>query len=842
MKPTSIGSALTKSTDVSEKPGKKSSSRKAISADKKESSIKEKTEKIQPEAHRKGEERSKPSRSASSPTSNVAREVLPAGPETHAESKRFSMAEKAGRRHAGKAGRKERSEGSEVSGKDGGMPDKYVKSGDSASAGIVSSRSATQRFGVSKTNAPILASTTSRTTTTSRSSSEEDPPVTYENLSDLMKELGKASGSSHNVAKVDDSGHSRWKEESSRSGSHYRKGSAPQGKIGLSTTLSSNLEEPAHKKEPTYEKVLYGEMQTRSKSKNLPQRSRQAESPHRGRQPEIFPPQKKNASQEQPTVRQFSQFSSEKKSTDILAVPDPYKRATSGVSRGLGTEFIAMNAPHDPQYESTKLAMINPASTRPVISAGKLRVPLLALDKVLATSLAKYPHPPGTRYDSTDDSSYSDSDSCSQYSPLEPSHAMAKSLVEEKYAAEKAVAQSKKQTEWPSMSGTVSPLGKSNMKDGVSADSGSDDNTFMTPDLRAKGYRPTIGFQPNPYGAAERLTSLAFVAIATSDAVQLEASIQSMKQAMIADGTPEHNPRFDQALAHTLTDIFQQLTEYHPVARMRWFAEWMWQAFPAWKMQVPWLALNRHPITEMWQRRDHARLDTYLEHCWRVGGQSTVTIFDDSVDALTDALTGKQPNKDIPWHMRKFLPPSPIPSECLALRERIKHVPPAIMQACRPDGEKVVTAGAARFVRIWVAALSRKWRESLSNSQLHDYIKLACQHDSGHTIYNLLFTNLHPDCGASADIGARASILKTKRIRTHIMQVASTFGARKIMAYLEHWPELMEMYMKQGVYAHEKSEAYITRFHSLIGPWPDSGNDQDIPDPVARNTVHASSN
>jgi hypothetical protein len=357
-------------------------------------------------------------------------------------------------------------------------------------------------------------------------------------------------------------------------------------------------------------------------------------------------------------------------------------------------------------------------------------------------------------------------------------------------------------------------------------------------------------FKPHPLLDSQKFIAPAVAAIAAGRTAVFEECIASMKQAMIAAGASEHSPDYDRAFAKSLTSILFELMQYHPAARMRWFAEWTWTAAdcPIWKMEIPDWTLTYHSIVDNW-RHDRAKLDILIEHCWHAGGGHSVGIFHDGIDALAYVLTTGVSH---PPHGPDLPCVSKLPAACLTLLDQMKNVPPAIMHACRPGGDKAATVGAARLVREWIPILNSQYHDHLNERQLEDYIRLACQHDSGHTIFRLLFSKLHPDLGVPDDVGIEAAILKTERIRTHIKQVATVFGAKRIRAYLEHWPELMRLCTPLNLYQHRIVPAYQSLLMSLIGPEYKYKHDKidpnafdlgridlDILDPVLPCTMHA---
>lgn len=310
-------------------------------------------------------------------------------------------------------------------------------------------------------------------------------------------------------------------------------------------------------------------------------------------------------------------------------------------------------------------------------------------------------------------------------------------------------------------------------------------------------------------------------AISSGDTGQIVASIERLKKSIarsaleVASSSESAQKIYEENLLLQLPEILYTALFTLPASPVREFAEWMWNSsgIPMWKLdrKTGERDETRRLMVRLWESEEAAKMNILVEFCWRVGGEEMYHALNGALDGVAENLGLSQRDPPQPDELMQ----SQDLSRKWTMYRQLMHswatVPPSVIQACTTHGDRGITVGAAKIARY-----SARHPSFLEESGLiHDYIKLACQHDSAITVGNLLLgkfikiSNKHKPKD-SADFSkknwkqlehsdqavkpaTREDVLEgTRFLCAHIQKTAESFGAKRILEYLEHWPEMVD--------------------------------------------------
>lgn len=352
-------------------------------------------------------------------------------------------------------------------------------------------------------------------------------------------------------------------------------------------------------------------------------------------------------------------------------------------------------------------------------------------------------------------------------------------------------------------------------------------------------------------------------ALQTGDASRFEASIFQL-QVVVADdrrgcSRDEMQRFYERSLGFSLSYIFDRAIRELPLQPVRQFCDWLWNrsGFPLWKVPIRRGEPDGHPFAPFLKAQDWERIELYIEQCWRVGGEAALNAFEDGHNAVramygfpvndggepaknsassdsagsseksssSGSASGKRAKPTLADELKReaqilrLLPP-----DYFKLGEKTAVIPRAVLEACKPGGNKSMTVGAARMVRATAGGLAElPFDEQQQHPKLQNDIRLACQHDSPCSIYNVLRSRNFPESKERHKVSLQAVLHDTQYLRGYIQKQATAFGAKRVLEFLADWPELAQSLLSGNDCKYDFEN---------IEHWLGHGIDTDIPDPT----------
>lgn len=219
-------------------------------------------------------------------------------------------------------------------------------------------------------------------------------------------------------------------------------------------------------------------------------------------------------------------------------------------------------------------------------------------------------------------------------------------------------------------------------------------------------------------------------AVRTSDDKALLQSVLALK----------HSKRRHPDRAHAkLRNILAEVLLDQPSRYFRWTSSTLRSVF----FNDDLTSLPPHLLTTLFLQRNEAKFTAALEHAWYCSGKDQGANIADHFLEVVDRLQR-------PHGPSESRPPALLPQwrhavehyistseEAAELWYTLITVPPSVMLHCDPLGAKENTCAAARTARA-ITHLAESASVSLKMLHLDQYARLACQHDSGHTINTML--------------------------------------------------------------------------------------------------------
>lgn len=289
-------------------------------------------------------------------------------------------------------------------------------------------------------------------------------------------------------------------------------------------------------------------------------------------------------------------------------------------------------------------------------------------------------------------------------------------------------------------------------------------------------------------------------AVYQTDRDAFAATLATLHEKAIAYGQEYQMPH-PWGLESTLSRVIQEIVTdpYVSASALRWLTTQLVAKVPPEHLPVPWryeLAnVFKAAYAEKTPGKYTEQFNALNELCWRVGYHGALYL-EGEMKSLAPRLTLQESRERgitdrLEFH-RQAVIASPI---CMAMWRKILSVPRVFMQECTPGGNRQATAMAAETAQRLALSVSYDQPDQphLSQSQFHDYVMLACQHDKVRFVDDLVcFPEIRPGSGIFKwHMDVETANARTRTTRAHIEAVAKEFGATKILTYLAHWADIV---------------------------------------------------
>lgn len=253
-------------------------------------------------------------------------------------------------------------------------------------------------------------------------------------------------------------------------------------------------------------------------------------------------------------------------------------------------------------------------------------------------------------------------------------------------------------------------------------------------------------------------------AVRTFNAPELVGSVLQLHQKQRGEIREQHK---------TLRDALSSILVQQPSRYFRWASETLRSVFGG----ADLASIPPHIITDLFLKHNEAKFTAAVDHVWHCDGSDlgwdVADLFLESVDHLNHPLEPSAPrsaqlNRRWQQSVIRFIYTDPV---ALELWCKLTTIPPSVLQHCHPQGPKWETFAAARKVRS-IVELADNIGAAVLNRNFDDYARLACKHNSGHAIRNLL--GISPELRAPKNLEAIASY-------------ASAFNAPKVLQLIVCW-------------------------------------------------------
>lgn len=286
-------------------------------------------------------------------------------------------------------------------------------------------------------------------------------------------------------------------------------------------------------------------------------------------------------------------------------------------------------------------------------------------------------------------------------------------------------------------------------------------------------------------------------AVYQTDRSAFAATLATLHEKAIAYGQEYQMPH-PWGLESTLSRVMQEIIT-DPLASaktLRWLTTQLAAKVPPEHLPMPWQGALANVFKAAYAEKTPGKyteqFNALHEHCWRVGGRAANYLAGE-MESLVSGLSVRE------YQERGFTGPSEFHRQaaiasplCMAMWRKTLSVPQVFMQECTRGGNRQTTAIAVETAQAMLMT-GLYGQPQLSQSQFHDYVMLACQHDCVHFVDDLVcLVEVRPNSGIiSRHMDVETANARTLEIRTHIEAVAKEFGATKILSYLTHWAHIV---------------------------------------------------
>ncbi|TMS58827.1 hypothetical protein MW7_009005 [Imbroritus primus] len=250
-----------------------------------------------------------------------------------------------------------------------------------------------------------------------------------------------------------------------------------------------------------------------------------------------------------------------------------------------------------------------------------------------------------------------------------------------------------------------------------------------------------------------------------------------------------------------LRTVLSDILHEQPSRFFRWASQQLRDVF----LPVELPSLPPSTLATLFVQQNEAKFTAAVEYAWHSDGRDlawdVADTFLQAAEFLVRGNVALEPfpnNALLPRWRRAVAQLIVADTTARKLWSKLTTVPPSIMRQCHAQGRKWETFAAARIVRS-LADLAYFAKTPVVGDQIDKYVRLACLHDSGHTIDALLVT--FPELRSTDNLD-------------QIVKYGLAFNARKILMLALHCT----------------APAPIRA--AIIGPAPysDGPVDKDIPD------------